>query len=254
MLEQSIGIALITLLAYSHPVFGYSQLDRPIITGVLVGLVMGNVTLGAQIGASLELIYIGSAAVGGALPPDYCSGGILATAFAIASGSGIEGAVALSLPIATLVSLVKNFLYTVARGWCLHKGDDYAKEGNLKGIEAMHWLSAYIAWGVLALITGFGFFYGNDAVSSILAIIPSWLTRGISAAAGMLPALGLALLAKFLNNKLLLPFFFIGFLTVALFKTSILGISCLALCIALLIVANNKESNALKEGGNDDDF
>ncbi len=253
MLTQSIGIILVALLAYSHPVLGYSQLDRPIVTGVLVGLIMGNVPQGAMIGASLELIYIGSAAIGGALPPDYCSGGILATAFALSSGTGIEGAVALSLPIATLVSLVKNLLYTAARGWCLHKCDKYALDGNLKGIERMHWIAAYIAWLPLSIIIGLSFYYGSDAVSALLNAIPAWITTGISAAAGMLPALGLALLAKQLNNKKLLPFFFVGFLLVSLYQTSILGVACLAVCVALLIEFN-KQSKVNTEGGADDDF
>lgn len=257
LLYQAIGITLVTLLCYSHPVFAYSQLDRPIVTGALVGIIMGDIAQGCMIGASLELIYIGSAAIGGALPPDYCAGGIMATAFAISTNTGIEGAVALSLPISTLVSLVKNVLYTFARGWCLHKSDKYAEDGNLRGIEIMHWVAAYIAWIPLALICGFAYYFGSGPIADILALIPDWVTRGISAATGMLPALGLAMLAKYLNNKMLLPFFFLGFLASALFKTSILGIACIAVCVALLIVMNQNDKNDTAvnvNGGDDNDF
>ena len=59
ILYQSIGIGIVTIICYSHPVLGYSQLDRPIVSGVLVGLIMGDIALGAMIGASLELIFIG---------------------------------------------------------------------------------------------------------------------------------------------------------------------------------------------------
>lgn len=257
LLYQAIGISLVALLGYSHPIFAYSQLDRPIVTGALVGIVMGDIPMGCMIGASLELIYIGSAAIGGALPPDYCAGGVMAAAFAISTGTGIEGAVALSLPISTLVSLVKNILYTFARGWCLHKSDKYAEEGNLRGIEIMHWIAAYVAWIPLAIICGLAFYFGSALIADVLAMIPEWVTRGISAATGMLPALGLAMLAKYLNNKLVLPFFFLGFLANALFKTSILGIACIAVCVALLMVMNQgkkEDKAAVVNGGDENDF
>lgn len=255
LLYQSIGIALITLLAYSHPVFGYSQLDRPIVTGFLVGVVMGDIKTGVIIGAGLELIYIGTATIGGALPPDYCAGGILAAAFAIATKTGLEGAVTLSLPIATLVLLVKNFLYAVGRGYYCHKADKYAAEGNIKGVERTHWLAAYIAWVPLAVICGAGFYLGSDVIASLLAAIPEFITKGISAATAMLPALGLAMLAKFLNNKKLIPFFFIGFLAASYLGISVLGIACFAIAIALLITTRDDKKVVVEEnGGEDDDF
>ena len=117
----------------------------------------------------------------------------------------------------------------------------------------MHWVSAYVAWIPLAVICGLSFYFGSEAISKVLASIPAFITTGISAATGMLPALGLALLAKFLNNKKLEPFFFIGFLAVALFNSSILGIACIAVCVALLIVFNEKDNNMEMNVKGDDD-
>lgn len=44
-----------------------------------------------MVGASLELVYMGTLTIGGAFPPDIYTGGILGTAFAITTGSGIRG-------------------------------------------------------------------------------------------------------------------------------------------------------------------
>ena len=89
---QSVLIALIAFLVYMGDTLGYSQYDRPICTGLLVGIVLGDVTQGLIIGASLELAFIGTVSIGAALPPDIYTGGILGTAFAITTGSGVESA------------------------------------------------------------------------------------------------------------------------------------------------------------------
>ena len=56
---------------------------------------------------------------------------------------------------------------------------------------------------------------------------------------------------------MVLPFFFLGFLANALFKTSILGIACIAVCVALLIVMyqnKNDDKVTVSNGGDDNDF
>ena len=110
MVGAAVMIALIAFFAYMGDALGYSQYDRPIFTGLLVGWALGDVKQGLLIGASLELVYMGTLTIGGAFPPDIYTGGILGTAFAITTGAGIEGAVALSLPIATFALLIKQLI------------------------------------------------------------------------------------------------------------------------------------------------
>ncbi len=85
---------------------GTSLISRPIVTGFLTGLVLGDMETGIVMGATLELAFIGSS-VGASLPPDVVTGGILGVAFAINSGAGAETALLLGLPIATLALIVK---------------------------------------------------------------------------------------------------------------------------------------------------
>ncbi|MCD3180291.1 PTS sugar transporter, partial [Salmonella enterica subsp. enterica serovar Enteritidis] len=80
----------------------------PIVTGLLTGLVLGDMETGIVMGATLELAFIGSFSVGASLPPDVVTGGILGVAFAIISGAGAETALLLGFPIATLALIVKN--------------------------------------------------------------------------------------------------------------------------------------------------
>lgn len=87
-------------------VFGLWMIERPLILGPLVGIILGDLQTGIIVGASLELVMMGVVGIGSATPPDTVSGSILATAFAITSGLDISAAVALALPIATLGQLV----------------------------------------------------------------------------------------------------------------------------------------------------
>ena len=57
MLVQATMLAIIAGVGIlDGRIFGQSMLDRPIVTGMLVGLVLGDIKSGIMIGAQLELI------------------------------------------------------------------------------------------------------------------------------------------------------------------------------------------------------
>lgn len=255
---QAFFIGLIAFVAYCNPVLGYSQYDRPIFTGFLVGLALGDLYQGLVVGASLELVYMGTITIGGALPPDLCAGGILGTAFAISTGSGVEGAIALSLPIATLALLVKQFVYGLIRGWFSHRADAYAAQGNDRAVCRQHWW-AMLSYNLpMAIIIGICFYVGGPAVQAFVDAIPDFVMNGLSAAASMIPALGFAMLLKLIASKELIPFFFIGFLIVGYLNIPVLGIACFGLLVAVLVVLNDRKQAQqlalIKAEGDDDDF
>ena len=110
MLVQAILIGLIAMFVTFEWMFGTNLGSRPIITGMLVGLVMGDLKTGIILGATLEMVFIGSITLGAAVPPDVITGGILGAAFAISTGKGADVALALAFPIATLYLVVDNVL------------------------------------------------------------------------------------------------------------------------------------------------
>ncbi len=77
--------------------------------------------------------------------------------------------------------------------------------------------------------------------------------KGLSAASGMLPALGFAMLVKMIISKELAPYFFIGFLIASYLQIPVLGIACIiAILIALLVIMNDRKKNNVEMGGMDD--
>lgn len=125
-------VGLVALFGFLECAIGNSMVQRPIVMGPLVGLVLGDLQTGLLVGATLELAFMGNVTIGAALPPEITAGGILGTAFAITSGSGADVALALALPIATVALLVKNTYYLVVRSWFLHRADRYVEAGMIR--------------------------------------------------------------------------------------------------------------------------
>lgn len=85
---QGLLVALIAAAVYMESrIGGQHMLDRPIIIGPLVGLVMGNPGMGLAIGGELELVWMGLNGIGTTTPPNVVVGSALATALAISTGA-----------------------------------------------------------------------------------------------------------------------------------------------------------------------
>ena len=69
MFVQALLVALVGIIAtidYNGPLF---MIHRPLVTGTLTGLVLGDMTQGVIIGSSLELMWLGVTGIGGYTPP-----------------------------------------------------------------------------------------------------------------------------------------------------------------------------------------
>lgn len=255
-------LGIIAFIAQCEYALGTSLICRPIVTGLLTGIVMGDIKAGVIMGATLELAFIGSFSVGGSLPPDVVTGGILAVAFSIASKSGVETVLLLALPIATFSLVMKNLYNGIIIPMLLHKADDYATRGDYKGIERMHLLSGFGLSALLGLITFIGFYLGGDTVGSLLKMIPSFVQKGLEVATGIIPALGFAMLARLLLNKELVVYLLLGFFVAAYTGIPLTGIAIFGAILAVILVnlssngMNVREAVANTQGGDleDEDF
>ena len=71
------------------------------------------------------------------------------------------------------------------------------------------------------------------------AAVPQFIMDGISIAAGILPALGFAMLANMLINDKVAPWFAVGFLLSAYLNIPVLGLALLGGVVTLLILRSN---------------
>jgi fructoselysine and glucoselysine-specific PTS system IID component len=242
-------LTLIAVFGHLEDFLGTTLLSRPLVLGPLVGLVLGDVTQGVMIGATLELIFMGNIKVGAAIPPDIITGGVLGTAFAIMAHKGPAIALALAVPISILSEMVISGLF-VFRSIFNKKFNQLAEEGDYKNIQRLHILSGLLKPLLMGIIIFVALQLGSAAIKSFLDLIPAWVQSGLQVAGNMLPALGFALLMNLMFNKTVAPYFFLGFMLAAYLKLPIIAIGGLGVIIALIVT----QSPPKPATGDDFDF
>lgn len=222
--------------------FGDMQLERPIVVGPLVGLVLGDLKTGLAIGASFELIFMGAQAIGGAVPPNIVIASVLGASFAITTGKGIEAALVVAVPAALVATTFELFAKTVSPIF-VHGADKYADEGNAAGITRMMMLGNLVHFLAYAVPTFVALYFGADAVTHLTTVIPAPVMNGIKAAGNLLPALGFGLLLNSLGAKHLMPYFFVGFVIAAYTGFGVVGVAALGVAVAFIMQSRSASSN-----------
>lgn len=236
MLIPAILVSIVALLAaMDEQLFGASMMARPLFTGPIVGLIMGDLQTGVIIGATLESMFMGSIMVGSAVPPEVYASSILSIAIAIQTGA----AVALALPLSVFLQLWRNFCYAIPGSWAGKQIERALDERNLKKANLLHLTVVPLSIGIpSALLVFIALFFGADGINSVLNMIPKVVLNGFNVAAGVLSCVGLALLIKIMSNNKILPYLFLGFVAVMYLGMDVIGVAVVGLCIAFLVVNN----------------
>ncbi len=236
---NSISVLVIIIMAIYA---GIAHLDAlstqfglftPLFAGALTGLLMGDLNAGLTIGATLQLATLGIATYGGASVPDFLSGSIIGTAIAISAGD-----VGLGLTLATAVGLILTQLDVFARMINVvfqHMADAAAQKGDFATVERSN-LLGMITWFLSRSIpVAVGLALGTQ-LEGVTGWIPNWIMDGLRYAGGLLPAMGIAILMRYLPLKKFFAFFVIGFVLMAYFAAqfSILGVALVGFALAAI--------------------
>jgi PTS system mannose-specific IIC component/fructoselysine and glucoselysine-specific PTS system IIC component len=247
----SVGLTL-AVIWFLEKMTGTSMVARPIVVSSVIGLLLGDVTTGVMIGASLELIFMGAIQIGGAVPPDPLFGAALGTAFAILTGEGIEVALALALPIAILAQSLKVVIFII-RSWFMDYAVKMAKEANIKGLITLN-IGGLLMQCVIYFIVGFtAITFGSAAVQVFVDNIPVVIMSGLKVAGGLLPAVGFALLLRPMMNKSNFLYFLLGFILVAYMALPMLAITIIGVVLSFIIVFEKNDVQVALAGNAADD-
>lgn len=223
-------------------------LSKPIQAGFITGLIMGDVTLGLAVGATLQLMILGVGTYGGASIPDFMTGAIIGTAFGVISGKGLEFAIGLAVPIGLLLVQL-DILARFTNTFFQHRAEKYAEDADTKGIERMNILGL-LPWGLSRAIPVFvALLFGTEIVQGLLKIFPVWLMGGLKVAGGLLPAVGIAILLKYLPVKRYFGYLLIGFVLASYLKVPMVGVSLIGLALAFIVYRKNDDNTIILAGG-----
>lgn len=231
---QGVLVALVATLIYMESrIGGQHMLDRPIIIGPAVGLVMGNVTTGIIVGGELELVWMGLVGIGTSTPPDVVVGSALATAFTIKTGASYETTLALAIPISLLAQLGSIGVCILNTAFA-HRADRCAEKEDYKGVEISHWMGSALYFIFKFTMILVGFLVGGDAVSALVEHIPEVIQRGLAQSGNLFPALGIAMLIQLTYDKKFGVFLFVGFFLSAFLNVSTIGAAFIGTCLAVI--------------------
>ena len=212
---NAIQIILVGVWAFIVAIDQFDLLEslyQPIVTGAVVGAILGDLPTGLVVGGRYQLMTIGNMPVGGAQPPNAVIGGIMATVFAISSGLDTTAAVGLAVPFALIGQYMVTLLFTVMSP-IMSVADNMAEKGDTKGIVRLNYL-AMGALGLLFAIVCIAGLIGGSALGNTLDKLSqdfAWIMNGLGAAGGMMRFVGFAILLRIMLSNDLWGIYFVGF-------------------------------------------
>ena len=246
---QALWISLFCWLGYVGTPFlgvtaGYFVMGRPLIAGTLVGLILGDVTTGMLIGATINAIFLGSMAPGNVMASDVTLAGYVATALAMASGQDTSVALAIAVPVG-LFGVMSWNIYNGMNVFFMHLCDKYAAEGDVKKIWSIGIIVPQIISFIIRVVPCFLIIYYGAQFSEVFnSFMPVWLTNALTVVGAMLPAVGMALLLKMMITKFdMWAFFILGFLGATVLNISAVPLTLIAIALAFIINSIRNSNN-----------
>ncbi|MEG0710233.1 MAG: PTS sugar transporter subunit IIC [Longicatena sp.] len=224
----------VTLLEFFENWLSYPMITRPLIVGTAIGIALGDVKTGVQVGAALELVFMGVMAIGGTVPPDSISGTAVGTAYAIILGKGVETAFALAVPASILCQML--FVPSVAlRSLYTPLLDRMVAKGNYKGIQRLFPLVSVTNEVFNGLVCALAVGLGAETMKTVIASVPQTLLDGMGVSAGMLGAVGFGLLLKMMWQKKLAVYYFLGFIMAAYCGMPLMAIAIVGIILVIIL-------------------
>ena len=239
------------------------SLYQPIVSGAVIGAILGDLPTGLVVGGTYQLMTIGNMPVGGAQPPNAVIGGVMAVVFAVASGLDTTAAVGLAVPFALIGQYMVTLLFTVMSPM-MSVADKMAEKGDHKGIVRLNWLAMGALGLLFAVVCTIGLIGGSamgNALQAAFDAVP-WLMTGLGAAGGMMRFVGFATLLRIMLSNDHWGIYFAGFALAtiigyipALSGSALLLIAFVGIALALNDFQTNvaiRNAGANGNGGDDD--
>lgn len=217
---------------------GFFGIAQPLVACSIMGAIFGDVQTGVMVGAAIQAMYLGMIQPGGALPSDRAAATFIGASLAIASGGGVEAALALAVPLGLLGSAVFQ-LFMTFNAVFPHLGDAAAAKGDGDGVARANILGtvpSFIFYFILYTVANYA---GVGLVEGMLAAMPASLIKTLSIMAKIVPAVGFAMLLKYVITEgrgWMVTFFIMGFLIVKNTSFNIVSLTLFSVGIAAMYV------------------
>lgn len=114
--SQALLISLWVAAVMSRSLLGGATLTMrfsPLMTGLIVGLVFGNVSEAMMITAAIQLIYMGVFSPGGQMPSEPAVAAAIAVPVSLLGGMSPEESIGIAVPVGLLGSYLYQFRFFI---------------------------------------------------------------------------------------------------------------------------------------------
>ena len=210
---------------------GWNMIGRPLVAGLIVGIILGDVNSGVIAGAMVQALFIGQITPGGAMPADVNWAAYIGIPLALAAGGTGEQAVALAVPLSMLGLGLFNFIMTI-NAMFPHMGDKAAEKGDGAGIHRATYLAAVPSFILRAGSAMMICYLGTPLAEFLINSMPAGVLHFFEVAGKLLPAIGFAMLLK----QWMLVLFLLGWIMIGATSMSVTALAIFATAVAFIFV------------------
>ncbi|WP_025730445.1 PTS mannose/fructose/sorbose/N-acetylgalactosamine transporter subunit IIC [Atopobacter phocae] len=212
---QSLLIALWVAAVMSRWLGGGATLTlrfSPLMTGLVVGIVMGNVPQAMIVTAALQLIYMGVFSPGGSMPAEPSIAAAIAVPVALLGNLEPEAAIAVAVPVGLLGSYLYQFRFFI--NTFLGKYTDAAVEklnhrAISRSIILYPTLASFILFVPLVFIS---LYWGAPVIADVISALEGTVViHVLEVVGGGLAAIGIATTIYVIGRKDYMVFFFLAY-------------------------------------------
>lgn len=177
--------ATLQFLAFSELGYTFSEIiTTPILSGIIVGFIMGDTSKGLLIGAQIQLMYIGMIYPGGIVPADGGLAALIAIPIAIQNGLEPGAAVAIGIPFGVIGGLLYEVKKTI-NIFGIHKLDDMIEKNPAQMVRKYQLIFPVAVAFLLSFpIVLLAVATGPTIIGKIITAIPEWVMHGMEVAGG----------------------------------------------------------------------
>lgn len=239
-LLQAVLIALFGYLSsnYSPWIFGqlggWYTMGRPLVSGLIIGIILGDVPTGILMGAAVQTLYIGLVTPGLSMPADLNFASYMGIPLAMVANAGTEYALGLAVPLSFLgVSLV--YVVASVNVFWVRRQESLIEKGNIDAAANVPVYAAVTQFIARFVPIFLACYFGQEFIGGIVAAIPVWLGNTFVTFGKVLPAVGFAMLLRFVMKKdFELLYFLFGFILLKVLGMSIVPATVIACFFAFL--------------------
>ena len=248
---------------------GNYTLGRPLVGGLVCGLILGDVSLGIICGVAMQLVYIALVTPGGTVSADVRAVSYIGIPLAMVAikSQGISDAQqaadfakSMGVLVGTLGTVLFYGTATMNLVW-QHMGWKAVEQGEYKKLYAVDWYLPWVSHFLFSFLpTLILCRYGAHAVTALKDALPmdGLPMKTLFTVGSLLPCVGIAILLKQIVEKVtdFVPFF-VGFTLAASLGLNLVSSAVVSLIFALLFyevqMAKNVKASAVAVGDFDDD-